>query len=123
VRERLANEVPWIAVKEWASARVERWQRDAAGEPKTKAAAIRATLAQITDHADKPGERTPNGWMADYAKAQLALNGAPAKREDALRACREGACCTYRKALEAWNGLPVSMKRKPRETDRALTGR
>jgi hypothetical protein len=67
-----------------------------------------------------------NNWMADYADAQLALNKVPAKRDDALRACRDKNQCTYREALAAWMALPGSVKRKARETNRAagrkLTG-
>ena len=61
-------------------------------------------------------------WMLAYAKDTIATRGAPCKRDDALSACQQALKCTYRVARAAWNDLPGDLKRKPRQTDRALTG-
>jgi len=64
------------------------------------------------------GAEELNTWMTKYAKAEIAGTGAPPKRDLAITACRAQKQCTYRQALAAWNGLPSSLKRSPRQSDR-----
>jgi hypothetical protein len=107
--ERLTVDVPWEAVDRFVRIRLPRWKREAADASKPMVSA--------------PLSADPAVWMLAYARDQLDLLKVPAKRDLALKACRDATGCNYRQAYAAWMALSPTVKRKPRESDRALTGR
>ena len=57
------------------------------------------------------GDEAARRWMSDYAEAEKARTGRPAKREVAINECRRANGCVVRTARAAWNDLPPDLKR------------
>jgi hypothetical protein len=76
------------------------------------------SASPIANRCSDPEPIDVNAWMLSHAESQAI----PPKRDAALAECRAETGCTYRAARSAWKKLPSHLKRKPRQTDRALTG-
>ena len=117
-RQRLAIEVDWRSVEDFVSGVTVRvWKQKDAEKPAIPAAAP-GVPASPDEH-----KRAVAEWMRRHADASLAASGALVKRDAAVRLCMTQNRCTYRQALAAWRDLPGELRRKPRQTDRAMTGR